>query len=70
MVSTMVPSNFINRELYQAPDPRNVTYKELYQATSGFSSNNLIGSGSFGSVYKGALNGNETLVAIKVLDLQ
>ena len=66
----MVPSNFINRELYQALEPRNVTYKELYQATNGFSSNNLIGSGSFGYVYKGALDGNETLVAIKVLNLQ
>ena len=30
----------------------NVSYKELYQATSGFSPSNLIGLGSFGSVYK------------------
>ncbi|XP_030961122.1 putative receptor-like protein kinase At3g47110 isoform X2 [Quercus lobata] len=69
MVS-MVPRDFIYGEHYQALEPRNVTYKELYQATSGFSSNNLIGSSRFGSVYKGALNGNETLVAIKVLNLQ
>ncbi|KAL4597049.1 hypothetical protein ACB092_12G207400 [Castanea dentata] len=49
---------------------QNVSYKELYQATSGFSPNNLIGSGSFGSVYKGALDQEERLVAIKVLNLQ
>ena len=48
----------------------NVSYKELYQATSGFSPNNLIGSGSFGFVYKGALDQEERLVAIKVLNLQ
>nr|XP_023876767.1 probable LRR receptor-like serine/threonine-protein kinase At3g47570 [Quercus suber] len=48
----------------------NVSYKELYQATNGFSPNNLIGSGSFGSVYKGALDQEERLVAIKVLNLQ
>ncbi|XP_030928685.1 putative receptor-like protein kinase At3g47110 [Quercus lobata] len=48
----------------------NVSYKELYQVTSGFSPNNLIGSGSFGTVYKGALDQEERLVAIKVLNLQ
>uniref|UniRef100_A0A7N2R9W5 non-specific serine/threonine protein kinase n=2 Tax=Quercus lobata TaxID=97700 RepID=A0A7N2R9W5_QUELO len=48
----------------------NVSYKELYQATNGFSPNNLIGSGSFGSVYKGALDPEERIVAIKVLNLQ
>ncbi|XP_050250738.1 probable LRR receptor-like serine/threonine-protein kinase At3g47570 isoform X2 [Quercus robur] len=48
----------------------NVSYKELFQATSGFSPNNLIGSGSFGSVYKGALDPEERIVAIKVLNLQ
>lgn len=29
-----------------------VTYAELVNATNGFSSENLIGVGSFGSVYK------------------
>ena len=42
----------------------------LHQATNGFSLNNLIGSGSFGSVYKGVLEQHERLVAIKVLNLQ
>ncbi|CAK9155215.1 unnamed protein product [Ilex paraguariensis] len=36
-----------------------------------FSSGNLIGSGSFGSVYKGSLQqGKERLVAVKVLELE
>ena len=48
----------------------NVSYKELYQATSGFSPINLTGSGSFGSVYKGTLDQKERLVAVKVLNLQ
>ncbi|XP_059436724.1 probable LRR receptor-like serine/threonine-protein kinase At3g47570 [Corylus avellana] len=48
----------------------NVSYKELYQTTDGFSSNNLIGSGSFGSVYKGILDHEKRMVAVKVLNLQ
>ncbi|KAL5577722.1 hypothetical protein UlMin_019421 [Ulmus minor] len=47
-----------------------VSYKELLEATSGFSSENLIGSGSFGSVYKGILDEEEGVVAVKVLNLQ
>ncbi|KAM7469588.1 hypothetical protein LguiA_007771 [Lonicera macranthoides] len=48
-----------------------ISYHELYRATVGFSPKNLIGSGSFGSVYKGKLNPQEEkLVAIKVLNLQ
>jgi serine/threonine protein kinase len=48
----------------------NISYKMLHQATNGFSLNNLIGSGSFGSVYKGVLDQEERLVAVKVLNLQ
>ncbi|KAK4594904.1 hypothetical protein RGQ29_018583 [Quercus rubra] len=47
-----------------------VSYKMLHQATNGFSPNNLIGSGSFGLVYKGVLEQDERLVAVKVLNLQ
>lgn len=47
-----------------------VSYRELYQATGGFSSGNLIGSGSFGSVYKGIMDQEERIVAVKVLNLQ
>ncbi|XP_020250578.1 probable LRR receptor-like serine/threonine-protein kinase At3g47570 isoform X2 [Asparagus officinalis] len=45
-----------------------ITYAELARATNQFSSSNLIGAGSFGSVYKGILN--EGIVAVKVLNLK
>ncbi|CAN1347040.1 Putative receptor-like protein kinase At3g47110 [Linum perenne] len=40
----------------------------LYKATNGFSSSNLIGMGSFGTVYKAVLR--ETTVAVKVFNLE
>uniref|UniRef100_A0A6N2LQT1 non-specific serine/threonine protein kinase n=1 Tax=Salix viminalis TaxID=40686 RepID=A0A6N2LQT1_SALVM len=47
-----------------------VSYEELLQATSGFSSANLIGAGSFGSVYKGILASDHgEAVAVKVFNL-
>lgn len=47
-----------------------ISYRELYRSTNGFSSDNLIGSGSFGSVYRGVLGENGSPVAIKVLNLK
>ncbi|XP_022717310.1 receptor kinase-like protein Xa21 [Durio zibethinus] len=48
---------------------RRISYYELLQATDRFSESNLIGSGSFGTVYRGTLQ-DETTVAIKVFNLQ
>ncbi|KAL9225482.1 hypothetical protein vseg_001399 [Gypsophila vaccaria] len=45
-----------------------VSYDMLLRATNGFSSENLVGAGNFGSVFRGILNGDT--FAIKVLNLQ
>ncbi|CAL5395198.1 unnamed protein product [Camellia sinensis] len=46
-----------------------LSYGELFQATSGFSAANLIGKGGHGYVYKGILNSVEQIFAVKVLNL-
>ncbi|CAI0416292.1 unnamed protein product [Linum tenue] len=49
------------------------TYNNLLHATDGFSSANLLGAGSYGSVYKGIIaieDNNKMFVAVKVLNLQ
>ncbi|GLT57112.1 hypothetical protein SLA2020_301060 [Shorea laevis] len=53
----------------QEPFPK-ISFAELSQATNDFSSANLIGKGSFGSVYKGIMGENGMLVAVKVLNLK
>ncbi|XP_042506357.1 probable LRR receptor-like serine/threonine-protein kinase At3g47570 [Macadamia integrifolia] len=45
-----------------------ISYAQLLKATDGFSSRNLIGMGSFGTVYKGLLDHERTIVAVKVLN--
>uniref|UniRef100_A0A7N2LC88 non-specific serine/threonine protein kinase n=1 Tax=Quercus lobata TaxID=97700 RepID=A0A7N2LC88_QUELO len=47
----------------------NVSYQSLLKATNAFSSTNLIGVGSFGSVYRGILGHDRCIVAVKVLNL-
>ncbi|GLJ21139.1 hypothetical protein SUGI_0386640 [Cryptomeria japonica] len=49
--------------------PPKISYEELVDATGGFSDENILGVGSFGSVYKGILN-NGRNIAVKVLKLQ
>ncbi|KAM6567802.1 hypothetical protein CsatA_026930 [Cannabis sativa] len=46
-----------------------ITYRELFKATAGFDEQRLVGSGSYGHVYKGILS-DETTIAIKVLHVQ
>ncbi|KAL0556037.1 hypothetical protein IC582_004542 [Cucumis melo] len=46
-----------------------VSYNDLLKATNEFSPNNLIGVGGYGSVYKGTLSQDESVVAIKVFNI-
>ncbi|KAG2696689.1 hypothetical protein I3843_07G069600 [Carya illinoinensis] len=59
------PTSSSSRNLYP-----NMSYQSLLKATDGFSSTNLLGTGSFGSVYKGNLDEGRMTIAVKVLNLQ
>ncbi|KAM6581154.1 hypothetical protein CsatA_004928 [Cannabis sativa] len=54
---------------YERDPVMNISYGELLKATNGFSPNNMIGQGGFGSVYKGILGPHQTIVAVKVFNL-
>ncbi|KAJ8620537.1 hypothetical protein MRB53_029066 [Persea americana] len=47
-----------------------ISHGDLCKATDGFSSTNLIGIGSYGSVYKASLDRIGKMVAVKVLNLE
>jgi len=47
---------------------RRISQQELLQATEGFNASNILGKGSFGSVYQGTLS-DGIIVAIKVFNL-
>ncbi|KAG6473180.1 probable serine/threonine-protein kinase PBL23 [Zingiber officinale] len=44
------------------------TFREMAAATKNFDSENLLGEGGFGRVYKGQLKGSNEIVAVKQLD--
>ncbi|XP_012454489.2 probable LRR receptor-like serine/threonine-protein kinase At3g47570 [Gossypium raimondii] len=46
-----------------------LSYQRILKATNEFSMRNLVGSGSFGSVYKGILEESGVVIAVKVLNL-
>ncbi|XP_076926555.1 putative leucine-rich repeat receptor-like serine/threonine-protein kinase At2g24130 [Bidens hawaiensis] len=63
---------FSRNSVYEEDDERKeqnypkISYQELMEATGGFNSSSLIGSGRFGQVYKGILKDN-TKIAVKVI---
>nr|KJB74272.1 hypothetical protein B456_011G284300 [Gossypium raimondii] len=46
-----------------------LSYQSILRATNGFSTQNLVGLGSFGSVYRGILEETGEVIAVKVLNL-
>ncbi|MBA0629801.1 hypothetical protein Godav_024303, partial [Gossypium davidsonii] len=46
-----------------------LSYQSILRATNGFSTQNLVGLGSFGSVYRGILEDTGEVIAVKVLNL-
>ncbi|VAH55068.1 unnamed protein product [Triticum turgidum subsp. durum] len=62
------------KKIEQAAHPsikelKKLTYADLVKATNGFSLTNLVGSGKYGSVYKGRIDSEDHIVAIKVFKL-
>ncbi|KAK2992073.1 hypothetical protein RJ640_026594, partial [Escallonia rubra] len=59
----------IEINLQPVAEHRRITHLEILEATDGFDESNLLGNGSFGSVYKGVLS-DGMVVAIKIFKLQ
>ncbi|KAG6692179.1 hypothetical protein I3842_10G100500 [Carya illinoinensis] len=63
------PKSPAQANLYPLVTWRRISHQQLVQATNGFSSNNLLGEGSFGSVYQGTLSDGMN-IAIKIMNMQ
>ncbi|XP_044507869.1 receptor kinase-like protein Xa21 isoform X2 [Mangifera indica] len=60
-----------NVDFYAGGTWRRISYQELMRATNGFNENNMLGKGSYGSVYKGRLDeGIEVAVKVFHLDFE
>lgn len=55
---------------YSAEKFLKVSYKDIVEATGNFSESNMVGRGSYGSVYRGKLSQVKMEVAVKVFDLE
>uniref|UniRef100_A0A1D1ZHC1 Receptor kinase-like protein Xa21 n=1 Tax=Anthurium amnicola TaxID=1678845 RepID=A0A1D1ZHC1_9ARAE len=62
--NSLSPSELLRKHLTE------ISYAELHRSTDGFSSSNLIGMGSYGTVYRGKLGKDGEYVAVKVLNLK
>ncbi|XP_031130292.1 LRR receptor-like serine/threonine-protein kinase FLS2 [Ipomoea triloba] len=58
-----------NEELLRVKEVERVSYYTLLHATDGYNERNVIGAGSFGTVYRGILE-DGTVLAIKVFNVQ
>ncbi|KAK4724959.1 hypothetical protein R3W88_027738 [Solanum pinnatisectum] len=54
-------------QLFEIP---RTTYRAIHRATNGFSDAHLVGRGNFGSVYKAHFDVDNTIMVVKVLNLQ